>query len=164
MTAIAFEYGHVPFSGIGHTQGGSRDGGSVTLCVVGFFCRFRRGENCNALLDISGRFAKRPALNQWVPGSSPGTPVPRNPQLIARQQKSRFCGHFSRVVVYDFRSLPRDIVLARQSPRAKIPFQTERRQACAAIERMTERSDDRARERTARVDVMVCSVLYLRWL
>ena len=52
--------------------------------------------------------------------------VLRNPQLIARQQKSRFCGHFSRVVVSDFRSLRGDIVfrplLARQSPAAKIPF------------------------------------------
>jgi hypothetical protein len=37
-------------------------------------------------------------------------------------------GHFSRVVVSDFGSLRRDIVfrslLARQSPTAKIPFQT----------------------------------------
>ena len=41
------------------------------------------------------------------------------------------CGHFSRAVVSDFRSLRRDIVfrsfLARQSPAAKIPFQTRRR-------------------------------------
>ena len=39
----------------------------------------------------------------------------------------QFCGHFSRVVVSDFRSLRGDIVfrplLARQSPVAKIPFQ-----------------------------------------
>ena len=52
----------------------------------------------------------------------------RNPKLIARKQKGRFCGHFSRVVVSDFRSLRGDIVfrpfLARQSPAAKIPFQT----------------------------------------
>ena len=37
-------------------------------------------------------------------------PVSRNPQLIARKQKSRFCGHFSGVVVSDFRSLRGDIV------------------------------------------------------
>ena len=44
-----------------------------------------------------------------------------------------FSGHFSRVVVSDFRSLRSDIVfrplLARQSPAAKIPFQTRIGQA-----------------------------------
>jgi hypothetical protein len=52
----------------------------------------------------------------------------RNPDIDACKQEGRFCGHFSRVVVSDFRSLRRDIVfrslLARQSPTAKIPFQT----------------------------------------
>src|SRR6516162_8155734 len=45
--------------------------------------------------------------------------------------ESAACGQFSRVVVSDFRPLRRDIVfgslLARQSPAAKIPFQTRRR-------------------------------------
>jgi hypothetical protein len=53
-------------------------------------------------------------------------PVFRNAQLTARWQKDSFCGHFSRVVVSDFRSLRGDIVSealsARQSPAAKIPF------------------------------------------
>jgi hypothetical protein len=44
-----------------------------------------------------------------------------------------FSGHFSRVVVSDFQSLRSDIVfrslLARQSPAAKIPFQSRIRQA-----------------------------------
>jgi hypothetical protein len=42
--------------------------------------------------------------------------------------KGRFCGHFSRVVVSDCRSLRGDFVfrpvLVRRSPAAKIPFQT----------------------------------------
>jgi hypothetical protein len=58
-------------------------------------------------------------------------PVFRNPKLTARKQKGHFCGHFSRVVVSDFRSLRGDMVLrpllARLSPAAKIPFQTRRR-------------------------------------
>ena len=45
----------------------------------------------------------------------------------------QFCGHFSRVVVSDFRSLRGDIVfkrlLARLSQAAKIPFQTRIGQA-----------------------------------
>jgi hypothetical protein len=48
----------------------------------------------------------------------------------ARYQRCRCCGHFSRLVVSDFRSLRRDSVfrppLARPSPAAKIPFQTRR--------------------------------------
>ena len=44
-------------------------------------------------------------IHQRVPGSSPGA----NPQLIAREQKGRLCGEFSRVVVSDFRSLRGDI-------------------------------------------------------
>ena len=50
----------------------------------------------------------------------------RNPDIDACKQEGRFCGHFSRVVVSDFRSLCGDIVSealsARQSPAAKIPF------------------------------------------
>ena len=50
-------------------------------------------------------------------------------------------------MVSDFPSLRGDIVfrplLARQSPAAKIPFQTRRRRACVAIERVTKRPDDR---------------------
>jgi len=52
----------------------------------------------------------------------------------------------SLMVVSNFRSLRGDIVfkslLARPSPAAKIPFRTRRR-PCAAIERVTERTDDR---------------------
>ena len=62
------------------------------------------------------RFSNRPS---WCAHH----PVFRNPK-----REGGFCGHFSRVVVSDFRSLRRDIVfkslLARQSPAAKIPFQT----------------------------------------
>ena len=76
----------------------------------------------------------------WAPSFDllrPHHPVFRNPQLIARWQKSRFCGHFSRAVVSDFRSLRGDIVfrplLARQSPAAKIPFQTRRRRLITRV-------------------------------
>jgi hypothetical protein len=51
--------------------------------------------------------------------------------LLARKQKGRFCGHFSRVMISDFRSLPGDIVfrhlLARQSPAAKNPVPNSKR-------------------------------------
>ena len=62
-------------------------------------------------------------LNQWVPGSSP---VLRNLDIKTCKHEGRFCGHFLRVVVSDFRSLRGDIVSeafsACQSPAAKIPF------------------------------------------
>jgi hypothetical protein len=73
----------------------------------------------------------RDRFDDWVVGSQldPSClhhPVSRNRQLIARWQKGRFCGHFSREVVSDFLSLCGDIVSealsARQSPAAKIPF------------------------------------------
>jgi hypothetical protein len=53
-------------------------------------------------------------------------PVSRNPRVQVSRREGRFCGHFSRVVVSDFRSLRGDIVSealsARQSPAAKFPF------------------------------------------
>jgi len=55
----------------------------------------------------------------------PSLPKPATYSWLAEMPS---CGHFSRAVVSDFRSLRRDIVfrsfLARQSPAAKIPFQT----------------------------------------
>ena len=60
-------------------------------------------------------------LNQRVPGSSPGAL-----DIKTCEHEGRFCGHFSRVAVADFRSLCSDIVfrflLARQSPASEIPF------------------------------------------
>ena len=53
-------------------------------------------------------------------------PVLRNLDIKTCKHEGGFCGHFSRVVVSDFRSLRGDIVSealsARQSPAAKIPF------------------------------------------
>jgi hypothetical protein len=55
-------------------------------------------------------------------------PVFRNLDIKTRNREGRFCGHFSRVVVSDFRSLRGDIVSealsARPSPAAKISFLT----------------------------------------
>ena len=60
----------------------------------------------------------------------PSLPKPATDSSLAERP---FCGHFSRVVVSDFRSLRGDIVfrplLARQSLAAKIPFQTRIGQA-----------------------------------
>ena len=55
-------------------------------------------------------------------------PVLRNLDIKTCKHEGGFCGHFSRVVVSDFRSLHGDIVIrslfARLSPATKIPFQT----------------------------------------
>jgi hypothetical protein len=63
-------------------------------------------------------------------------PVFRNLDIKSCKHKGRFCGHFSRVVVSDFRSLRGDIVSealsARQSRAAKIPFLAVRRDTLAA--------------------------------
>jgi len=67
------------------------------------------------------RFSNRPS---WCAHH----PVFRNPK-----REGGFCGHFSRVVVSDFRSLRGDIafrpLLVRQSPAAKTRFQTRNGQA-----------------------------------
>src|SRR6516165_10026159 len=67
------------------------------------------------------RFSNRPS---WCAHH----PVFRNPK-----REGGFCGHFSRVVVSDSRSLRGDIafrpLLVRQSPAAKTPFQTRNGQA-----------------------------------
>ena len=59
--------------------------------------------------------------------------VLRNLDIETCKHEGRFCGHFSRVVVSDFRSLRGDIVFTslsgRLSPAAKIPFQTRIGQA-----------------------------------
>jgi hypothetical protein len=62
--------------------------------------------------------------------STVSTTLFRNPDIKARKHEGGFCGHFSRVVVSDFRSLRGDIVFrslsGRLSPVAKIPFPTRR--------------------------------------
>jgi hypothetical protein len=53
-------------------------------------------------------------------------PVLQNLDIKTCKHEGRFCGHFSRTVVSDFRSLRSDIVfrslLARRSPAGEIPF------------------------------------------
>ena len=53
-------------------------------------------------------------------------PVFRNLDIKTCEHEARFCSHFLRVAVSDFRSLCSDIVFrflfARQSPASEIPF------------------------------------------
>jgi hypothetical protein len=83
-----------------------------------------------------------------ISGSQVRALVRRNPQLIARKQKGRFFGHFSGVVVSDFRSLPETSssgpFLTRLSPAAKIPFQTRRGKKVREGSARTVRAAERA--------------------